>query len=155
MCTCSIFSHFRPFSPYCERNWSSFFISRSISFSVIFVNADNDDESRKKDSALLLFSFLSESLGGNAIYHRNARVLVTRNFTTAYMNGWTYVCTHGRFFQNHNFFGRIDNQIFLPMVLPCGRFARAMSPLLQAITSWRRKGRWEEERDNSFFPLLI
>ena len=55
----SLFSHRREniFMFLLQTKLVSFFlISRSISFSVILVNADNDDESRKKDSALLLFN---------------------------------------------------------------------------------------------------
>ena len=40
----------------------------------------NDDESRKKDSALLLFN----CPGGHAIYHLNAWVLEMQNFSTVY-----------------------------------------------------------------------
>ena len=111
------------------------FLSLVLALSLLSTSMWTLKFSRKKDSALLLFSFLSQSLSGHAIYRLNTRVLETRNFTTAYMNGWTYVCAHGRFSQNQNFFGCIDNQIFLPMVLPCARFALAMSPLLQAITT--------------------
>ena len=54
----SLFSHRREniFMFLLQTKLVSFFIYRSISFSVILVNADNDDESRKKDSALLLFN---------------------------------------------------------------------------------------------------
>ena len=131
------FSHrrYEIFMFFFKRNWSPLFLYLALALSLLSTSMQTLKFSRKKDSALLLFSFLSESLGGHAIYRRNAQVLVTRNFTTAYMNGWTYVCAHGRFFQNQNFFGCINNQIFLPMVLPCARIARAMSPLLQAITT--------------------
>ena len=43
--------------------------------------------SRKKESALLLLFIISKSPGGYAIY---ARVLEMKNFTLAYMKGWTY-----------------------------------------------------------------
>ena len=140
MCSCSLFFfHWHSFSTW----WSQAFLIFSppvdpagMKFScfssseigllcLLSTSMQTLKFSRKKDSALLLFSFLSQSLGGHAIYRRKARVLETRNFTTAYMNGWTYLCAHGRFFQNQNFFGCI----------PCARFARAMSPLLQAITT--------------------
>ena len=43
-------------------------------------------KSKKKDSALLLF-FLPEISGNHTIYRQNARVLETRNLTSAYMKG--------------------------------------------------------------------
>ena len=43
-------------------------------------------KSKKKDSALLLF-FLPEISGNHTIYRQSARVLETRNLTSAYMKG--------------------------------------------------------------------
>ena len=77
--------------------------------------------SRKKESASLLLFFISKSPGSCAIYCRNARVLEMQNFTSAYMNGWTYVRT---IFSEAKFLGCIVYQIFLPMVLRCARAAR-------------------------------
>ena len=77
-----------------KRNWSPlFFISVSVSFSVVLANVDIK-LSRMKDSVSLLLFFISKSPGGYTIYCRNARVLEMQNFTPAYMKGWTHVRTY-------------------------------------------------------------
>ena len=60
------------------------------------------------------------------IYCRDTRVLEMQNFFPAYMKGWTYVRT---IFSEPKFVGYIDNQIFLPMVLCCGRFGHESSTI--------------------------
>ena len=103
MCSCSIFSHFGSFSPrwplvflyfltaakilscfYCKRNWSPFFISRSISFSVILVNAEMTTKVERKTRLCCCLIVPSKSPGGHAIYHLNAWVFEMQNFSTAY-----------------------------------------------------------------------
>ena len=79
----------------------------------------------RKDSALLLF-FVSESSGSRAVYRQNARLLEVRNFTPAYMKGWTYRRAYVRMILSEpKFLGCIDNQIFLAGVyMTPGRLSR-------------------------------
>ena len=105
MCTCSIFSHFRPFSPwwplaflyfrtaakilscfYCERNWSSFL---SLVLSLLLLSLSMQTMTTKVERKTRLCCCLivpSKSPGGHAIYHPNAwMMLEMQNFTTAYV----------------------------------------------------------------------
>ena len=109
MCSCSRFlslpliftllaasiSHrlYKIFKFFFQRNWSPlwlFFNSRSCSFSVIHVNVDIRIQSKQRlGLVVVFFFFLSKSLGGEAIYRRNAR--------DAWNGGRTYVWTYVRF----------------------------------------------------------
>ena len=112
-----------------QRNWSSlFFLSLALALSLL--STQTLKLSRKKELASLLVFFISKSLGGHAIYCRNARVLEMQNFTPPYMKGWTYVRT---IFSEPKFRGCIVYQIFLPMVLRCLRFARESSAINKCI----------------------
>ena len=53
----------------------------------------------------------------------------TRGFHPGYIKGWTYVRTYSvrTFFSEPKFLGCIVYQIFLPMMLRCGWFARESS----------------------------
>ena len=76
--------------------------------------------------SLLFLFFISKSLDGYVIYCRNMRVLEMQNFIPPYMKGWTYIQT---IFSEPKLLGCIDNQIFLPMVLCCRRFAHESSTI--------------------------
>ena len=102
-----------------------FFLFLALALSLLATPMKTLKLSRKKESASLLLFFISKSPGSCAIYCRNARVLEMQNFTPAYMKGWTYVRT---IFSEPKFLGFIDNQIFLPMVLRCVRFACERAP---------------------------
>ena len=70
-------------------------------------------------------------MGGYPIYRQNARVLEMQNFNRAYMKGGN-VCTYSvrTILSEPKFLGCIDNQIFLPTVLLCARFARERARLI-------------------------
>ena len=61
--------------------------SRSSSFSVIHVNVDIKIKSKERIGFVFVICFFSKSLGGYAIYRRNARVLKMQNLYPAYMKG--------------------------------------------------------------------
>ena len=72
----------------------SFFLFLVLPLSLLFTSMKTLKLRRKKESALLLFLFISKIPGGYAIYRQNARVLEMKNFTVAYMRGGR---TYGRF----------------------------------------------------------
>ena len=129
----SPFSHrrYKIFMFFFQRKWSPLvFISRFSSFPVIHVNVDIKIKSKERIGFVVVV-FISKKPRSYAIYRRNARMLETQNFILAYMKGWTYVRTYPirTFFSEPEFLGRIDYQIFLPMVLRCEGFARERAAL--------------------------
>ena len=82
--------HFFIFSPprkYCHVFIANeigllFLISRSISFSVILVNAEMTTKVERKTRLCCCLIVPSKSPGGHAIYHLNAWVLEMQNFST-------------------------------------------------------------------------
>ena len=127
----SPFSHrrYKTFTFFFKRNWSPLvLISRSSSFCVIHVNVDIEIKAKER-IGFGVVGFISKRPGSYAIYRRNARVLEIKNFTLAYMKGWTYVRTYPirMIFSEPKFLGCIDYQISLPMVV---RSARARAPLI-------------------------
>ena len=121
------FSHscYKIFMLFFKRNWSpQFFLSLALAFSMLSTPMQTLKLSRKKESVSLLLFFISKSLGGYAIYCRNARVLEMQNFTPASRKGWTYVRT---IFSEPTFLGCIIYQIFLPMVFRCARESSAIN----------------------------
>ena len=100
------------------------FFSLAQALSLLSASVQTLNFSRK-DSALLLF-FVSESSGSRAVYRQNARLLEVRNFTPAYMKGWTYRRAYVRMILSEpKFLGCIDNQIFLEGVyMTPGRLSR-------------------------------
>ena len=58
--------------------------------------------------------FVPESSGSHAIDRQTPRLLEVRNFTAAYVKGWTYGRTYVRMILSEpKFLGCIDNQIYL------------------------------------------
>ena len=100
------------------------FFSLAQALSLLSASVQTLNFSRK-DSALLLF-FVSESSGSRAVYRQTARLLEVRNFTPAYMKGWTYRRAYVRMILSQpKFLGCIDNQIFLGVVyMTPGRLSR-------------------------------
>ena len=74
-----------------QRNRSPRFLPFTLALSLLSTSMLTLILSWSKESALLLFFFVSKSLGRYAIYRQNARVLEMQNFISAYMKGWTYV----------------------------------------------------------------
>ena len=54
----------------------------------------------KKTTMHVQHTFMYISLPLFCIYRRNAQVLEMQNFTLAYMKGWMYIQTYGRFTSN-------------------------------------------------------
>ena len=61
------------------------------------ISRSNKQKNNYACAAHFLCTFLYHCF---AIYRRNAQVLEMQNFTLAYMKGWMYIQTYGRFTSN-------------------------------------------------------
>ena len=136
MCSCSIFSHFRSFSPwwplaflyfltaakifscfYCKRNWSPFLsLVRSLSLLSSSMQTMRTKVERKTRLCCCLI-VPSKSPGGHAIYRPNAQVMLEmQNFITAYVGTDNFLRTkiywmHNRTFANGHLFSSLRTKI--------------------------------------------
>ena len=77
-------------------------------------------------NAMLSFSNVVSNLVSMRFTAETLGLLKMQKFTPASMKGWTYVNTVRTVLSEQKFLGCIDNQIFLPMVLRCGRESSAI-----------------------------
>ena len=103
------------------------FIPRSSFFSVIHVNVDIKIKSKKRIGFVVVV-LITKILGGYSNYRENAWVIEMQKFHPGLHEG-VDVRTDVRRIFSDQILGRMDNQIFLPMVLRCTRLARERAPL--------------------------